>query len=167
VTQSNDTQTTQQPPSPDPALKRLDVLVGTWHMTGRESGPEGEIQGQLTFEWLDGGFFLVQHIDIDYIGRKIKGIELIGYGRDWMGTPSQDCTSHMFDNMGHAFTYIWDVSDDTLTIWGGARGSAAAFRGRFSDDGNTITGRWEWPGGGYEATMTRASGEALGSPQPA
>jgi hypothetical protein len=25
----------------------------------------------------------------------------------------------------------------------------------FSDDRNTFTGRWEWPGGGFEATMTR------------
>ena len=24
-----------------------------------------------------------------------------------------------------------------------------------ADDRNTITGRWKWPGGGYEATMTR------------
>jgi hypothetical protein len=24
-----------------------------------------------------------------------------------------------------------------------------------SSDGNTVVGRWEWQGGGYEATMTR------------
>jgi hypothetical protein len=26
-----------------------------------------------------------------------------------------------------------------------------------SDDRNTISGRWEWPGGGYEATMIRVN----------
>jgi hypothetical protein len=30
-----------------------------------------------------------------------------------------------------------------------------SFKGKFSDERNTITGRWERPGGDYEATMTR------------
>jgi hypothetical protein len=34
-------------------------------------------------------------------------------------------------------------------------GSPASFMGKFTDDRDTITGLWEWPGGGYEATMTR------------
>jgi hypothetical protein len=37
-------------------------------------------------------------------------------------------------------------------------GSSASFKGKFSDDdddGNTITGGWEWPEGGYDATVTR------------
>ena len=29
------------------------------------------------------------------------------------------------------------------------------FKGKFSDDGNTIIGRWEWPEGGYEIAITR------------
>lgn len=146
----------QQTPKPNPALKRLDKLVGTWDIKGRESGSYGEITGRLTFDWLDGGFFLVQHTDINYVGRKIKGIEIIGYEWEYgADAPGQDCTSHYFDNMGHSWKYIYDVGDDTMTIWGGERGSPAAFRGKFSDDRNTITGRWEWPGGGYKATMTR------------
>jgi hypothetical protein len=44
----------------------LDVMVGTWGVKGSESGPEGEIHGRLTFEWMDGGFYLIQHVDIDY-----------------------------------------------------------------------------------------------------
>ncbi|HEX2037537.1 MAG TPA: hypothetical protein VHS99_25455 [Chloroflexota bacterium] len=145
----------QAPPAPNPALRRLDVLVGTWDMKGRESGPEGEIHGRLVFEWLEGGYFLVQHFDIDHLGRRAKGIEIIGYGRDWGGQASEDCTSQMFDNTGNAFSYTWDVEEETITIWGGQRGSSAAFKGRFSDDRNTVTGAWEWPGGGYQATMTR------------
>jgi hypothetical protein len=143
--------TEQQSPAPDPRLKRLEVLVGTWHV----SGPT--IHGQVTFEWLEGGFFLVQHVDLNHSGHTIKAIEIIGYGRDWTGTPSQDCTSHLFDNAGNAFTYTWDVDDATLTIWGGERGSPAHFKGTFSDDRNTVTGAWEWPGGGYESTMTRVA----------
>src|SRR5438477_5957043 len=100
------TQAQQESPTPNPDLKNLDRLVGTWHVFGPE------IEGQVTYEWLEGGFFFVQHFDLDHNGHKIKGIEIIGYGRNWNGTSSEDCTSHMFDNEGNAFTYTWDISDD-------------------------------------------------------
>src|SRR5215207_4250237 len=67
--------------------------------------------------------------------------------------------SYFFSNEGPgpfgrvALEYVWEVGDDALTIWGGYVGSPASFQGKFSDDRDTITGRWEWPGGGYEATM--------------
>jgi hypothetical protein len=144
-------QTEQRPHMPNPALKSFDRLAGTWNV----SGPE--IQGQVRFEWLEGGFFFVQRFDLDHNGHKIKGMEIIGYGRSWDGMTTQDCTSHMFDNEGNAFTYTWDVSDDTRTIWGGERGSPDHFTGKFSDDGNTVAGAWEWPDGGYASTMTRVS----------
>jgi len=50
----------------------------------------------------------------------------------------------------------YEVDDETLTIWGGEKGSPAYYKGKWSDDGNTNTGAWHYPGGGgYEATMTR------------
>jgi len=49
---------TEKPRKPDPVLRRLDVLVGTWDIKGRESGMDGEINGQVTFEWMEGGFLL-------------------------------------------------------------------------------------------------------------
>lgn len=55
-----------------------------------------------------------------------------------------------------ALDYVYEVEGDALTIWAGERGSPAYYRGTFSDDGNTQTGRWVYPdGGGYESTMTR------------
>ena len=51
----------QNLPQPDPALRRLDRLVGTWTMEGNLVGSdEHNIQGQTTFRWLPGGFFLEQ-----------------------------------------------------------------------------------------------------------
>jgi hypothetical protein len=150
-------QTHQQSPEPNPALESLGVMVGTWDLKGRESGPEGEIHGRPTFEWMEGGFYLVQHVDIDYIGRRIVGTEYIGYDEE-----NDNLRSYFFSNEGPgpfgrvALEYVWEVSEDIFTIWGGEVGSPAAFKGKFSDDRNTITGRWEWPGGGYEATMIRA-----------
>lgn len=141
----------EQPHKPDSALRRLEVLVGTWKIEGRESGPDGEINGQVTFEWMEGGFFLVQHVDIDHKGQKIRGIEIIGYDDS-----ARTFTSHFFDNMGNISEYVWEVGRNTLTIWGGYVGSPARLKGKFSNDGNTFTGSWKWPGGGYTVTMTRA-----------
>jgi hypothetical protein len=55
------------------ALKQLgEALIGTWRLT---DGPEGEIR----FEWADGWFFLIQHVYIQVLGRRIKGTEIIGH----------------------------------------------------------------------------------------
>jgi hypothetical protein len=55
-------------PTPDPALKRLNRLLGTWSMKGHPIGSdEDSITGTTTFKWLqkeddDGtGFFLQLH----------------------------------------------------------------------------------------------------------
>jgi hypothetical protein len=70
----------QQPPQPDPALKRLEPLVGIWDITGRTLDSEDDnISGRLTFEWLPGGFFLQQRIEMDFAGLEIKSMDLIGY----------------------------------------------------------------------------------------
>ncbi len=146
----------EQPPAPDPRLRRLDRFAGTWTVEGREAAEYGEIRGTLAFEWMEGGYFLLQHVDLDHAGQPVKGIEVIGYGRDWEGRGPKDCTSHFFDNTGNHFEYIYEVGDDgAVTIWGGYVGSPAAFRGKFSEDGSIITGRWDWPGGGYDAVISR------------
>ena len=51
-----------------------------------------------------------------------------------------------------------DVEENTFMIWGGEKGSPAFFKGTFSPDGNTCTGAWVFPGGGYSTTMTRVTG---------
>ncbi len=50
---------------------------------------------------------------------------------------------------------MYELEGDTLTIWGGEKGSPAYYRGEFSAGGNTVTGAWVYPGGGgYDSTMT-------------
>lgn len=141
---ADETNDQQQPPQPNPALRSLDRLVGTWNV----SGPD--IHGQVTFEWMEGGFFLVQHVDLEHGGNKIKGTEYIGYDEE-----SKVLRTHYFDSAGSILEYTYELHDDTLTIWFGEKGSPAKFEGKFSDDGDTNTGGWTWPGGGYESTMTR------------
>lgn len=45
--------------------------------------------------------------------------------------------------------------ETTLTIWAGAKGSPAFYRGEFSPDGRSNTGTWAYPDGGYQSSMTR------------
>jgi hypothetical protein len=143
---------------PNQALRRLDFLVGEWRLEGRDAGSGDPITGRLRFDWMDGGFYLVQQVDIDYAGRPVHGIEYIGH-QESSGT----LRSYFFSNEGPgpfgdvAIEYVYEPEDDALTIWGGDVGSPAHFRGQITEDRSTITGRWEWPGGGYRATMRRMS----------
>ena len=51
-------------PPPDPELKRLDPLLGTWraedHSQDSVLGPGVPVTSVESFSWLDGGYFLVQ-----------------------------------------------------------------------------------------------------------
>lgn len=137
--------------APDPALKSLEKLVGTWTV----SGPD--IDGATRYEWLDGGFFLVQYFDFVHSGRKVKGLEVIGLERPFEKEASEDIKSRIYDNEGNTFGYVYEVTGETLTIWGGEKGSPAYYRGTWSEDGKTCAGAWVYPGGGYESTMRRSA----------
>jgi hypothetical protein len=83
-TKTNDNiQTQQQLPQPNPDLKGLDRLVGTWNTKGEIKaspyGPAGKIIGTDTYEWLPGGFFLVHRVDVRMGDQKNESIEIIGY----------------------------------------------------------------------------------------
>jgi hypothetical protein len=146
---ANDNTNTQQPPEPNPDLKNLDRLVGTWEVSGGA-------QGRVGFEWMEGGFFLIQHVDLEQYSQRIKGIEIIGHEQPFGSEPSEELKSRFYDNMGNTLDYVYELEGDTLTIWGGEKGSPAYYRGAFSEDGNTLSGHWHYPGGGgYESTSTR------------
>lgn len=131
----------------DKQLEALDRLVGTWRVTG---GSEGTV----TYRWLDGGFFLIQDIDLVQDGHAVKGVEMIGRERPFGGEPGEDVKSRYYGSQGETFDYVYEMAGDTLTIWGGEKGSPAYYRGTF--DGDSVTGAWVYPGGGgYESTMTR------------
>jgi len=55
MTDNSNVQVEDQTPQPDPALKALDVLIGTWDLKGRTlDSDEDNISGWNTFEWLPG-----------------------------------------------------------------------------------------------------------------
>ena len=145
---SNNERAASLPDHPNDALKSLRRLVGTWKIGG------SLFHGTVRFEWMEGGFFLVQHVDGEAGGRRIRGTEYIGFDED-----SKTLRSHYMDVHGANFTYTWEVEGDTLRTWFGERGSNNHFEGRFSEDGDSYSGAWQWPGGGYSATATRVKGK--------
>ena len=137
-------------PKPNPDLKNLDRLIGTWKQSG-------DVEGEITYEWAEGGFFLIQRVDLMQYGNKIKGIEIIGHESKFGAEPSAEIKSRFYSSLdGMTLDYVYEIEGDTLTIWGGEKGSPAYYKGTFSEDGNTLTGGWVYPGGGgYEAISTR------------
>jgi hypothetical protein len=154
----NDNAQPMQMPAPDPSLKRLEKLVGSWEMKGRTLGSkEDNVFGRNTFEWLPGGFFLKQTIELNFMGFKIQSLELIGYN------PSTKAfSSSVYSNLtGIPLPYQWDIQGNTLKI----SVEGANFKGTFSDDGNTLSGGWrpepgkEGPGNvAYDLSGTRVKG---------
>ncbi|GIK67430.1 MAG: hypothetical protein BroJett018_52240 [Chloroflexota bacterium] len=137
--------------TPNPDMQALNRLVGTWQLSG-------EAVGQVRYEWMSGGFFLIQHVEIHHGGHAINGMEVIGHERLFGAEESSpDIKSRFYDSEGNTLDYVYEIEGDTLTIWGGAKGSPAFYRGTFSADGNRVSGGWQWPGGGYSTTMTRLS----------
>jgi hypothetical protein len=143
----------QARPTPDPALERLNSLVGTWDLNGRPLGSNRDsISGTTTFKWLHDppgqSFFLQQDMEMDYDGQRIKSHELIGFD-----PKTNAFASLVFSNMAPApWPYVWDVRGDTLTIAIKQLPMDATFTGAFTTDGNSFSGGWR-PNPGADATI--------------
>jgi hypothetical protein len=138
-----------QGPRPDPALQRFEKFIGTWDMKGRTlNSAEDNVVGQATFEWLPGGFFLQQRIELNFIGMDLHSVELIRYDPETQSFPSL-----VYSNMSPMpLPYKWNVQDDTLTISVAYGPMDATFKGKFSKDGNRFSGGWR-PNPGADETI--------------
>src|SRR5687767_1288421 len=145
----------EQQPKPDLALKRLDVLIGTWDLKGRTlDSHEDNITGWNTFAWLPGGFFLKSTGEINFKGAMVQSLELIAYDPS-----TRTLTSNVYSNMdGNALPYSWDVQGNTVTH----SDKTSRYTGTLSEDGKTLSGGWrpkegeqESPENSYDAVMRR------------
>ncbi|MEU4783022.1 hypothetical protein AB0F97_00325 [Nocardiopsis alba] len=76
--------------------------------------------------------------------------EAISTARSW---PATSITA----KLANTLDYVYELTGDRLTIWGGTKGSPPYFQGTFDAAGSTLAGAWTYPGGGgYASTMTRA-----------
>lgn len=135
-------------PKPNLDLQSLNRLVGTWQLSG-------DTKGTVTYEWMAGGFFLIQHVDYTLHGHPVKCLEIIGHLQPFGEGPGADIRSRAYSSTGDTLDYVYEMGNDTLLIWGGEKGSPAYFKGQFSEDGQTNSGEWVYTGGRYQSVMTR------------
>lgn len=147
--QESSTYSGDQLPQPNPDLKGLQRLVGRWQASGG-------ITGEIRYEWMEGGFFLVQYVDLNHNGHPIKGMEFIGHFQSFGEEPSPEIRSRFYSFLdGMTLDYVYELEGEQLTIWGGYKGSPAYYQGNFSEDGETLSGAWVYPGGGGYSAITR------------
>jgi hypothetical protein len=142
---NNNARVADLPLTPHPKLRQLHHLVGTWRN-------EGGAPGSSTFRMGLGGHYLIQEFEATTPrGRRLSGIEYVTWDHD-----TRTLRSHLMADDGSNFTYTYQIDDDgTCWTWFGEKGSSNYFQGRLSADGKTITGRWQWPGGGFDTVSTR------------
>jgi hypothetical protein len=126
-------------------LQVLDKLVGTWKISG-------EADGEVTYEWLEGGFFLVLRGRMEREGKAYEYLGVIGYDRaPGAGKPADELTSRIYTSRGETLDYTSEADDENLTIWLGERA-----RRRSTAAGGARTGtRSRAPGNGRAAVTRR------------
>ncbi len=126
---------------PGPAHTRLAALVGRWRTEGETrataEAPAATIEALDTYEWLPGRFALLHTVDARVGEEHVEGAEIIG----WDAAREAYITQYFGSDGPNAYEATLAEEDDSL-VWS-MRSAADRFTGRFSDDGNTITGHWE------------------------
>jgi hypothetical protein len=126
---------------PNPALKNLEILVGEWDMeisaASFLSDPSAVLHGHASFEWLEGGDFLVARQ-----GSKAAGPP---YSTSIIGRDEtiETYTVLYFDDRGVSRIYQMSLEGGQWKQWRQAPGFFQRFTGSFSDDGDTINASWE------------------------
>jgi len=128
----------------NPALKDLEVLQGEWEMelsnTSFLPDPSATIKGNVSFDWLEGGAFLIMRMgDI----RSQGAIWLIN--RD---ESSSDYKVFYYDDRKVSRIYEMSFSDNVWKLWRHSPNFSQRFEGQISNDGNKILAKWEKSGDG-------------------
>ena len=123
---------------PNPALARFAVLIGLWRTEGFHSMIPGvTLRGQTSFEWAEGGAFVVMRSEIDD-AQVPNGVCFIGSDDD-LG----ELFMLYFDERGVSRKYDVSMRDNVFRFWR----DAPSFRQRFAftiiGDGSTMQGKGE------------------------
>jgi hypothetical protein len=113
----------------DPALAPFDALVGTWATEATHPIFDGVVPGSVTFEWLEGGRFVVQRSHYDH--------ELIPDAIAIIGAPEtgDGLVMEYFDSRGVRRTYGISLQDGVMRYWRDAPGFDQRFTATLGPDG--------------------------------
>ena len=125
----------------NPALDQLAPFIGEWdtEITSISSSedPSAVVRGHSSFAWLESGAFLIQHSEIS--ASEFPRSTAV------MGPDEEAGTYRMlyYDSRGVSRIYRMTFSGGIWTLWRDFPGFSQRFHGMFSEDGRTITARWE------------------------
>jgi len=115
---------------------RLTPLIGEWDVEGTlPIEPPMTVRGRTSFEWREGGRFVVQRWTVEHRDFP-DGIAILGEGEAGLA-------QHYFDSRGVARVYAMTITDEAWTLAREHPGFSQRFVGAFSGDGRVIDGRWE------------------------
>jgi hypothetical protein len=122
-------------------IEQLEPFIGKWTMEAEIPGAS-DVEATAVFEWVLGGTFLQERSEVAHPDAP-NGLCVVGLNADGDGY-----TQHYFDERGIARLYemtfedgIWEllrVKPDFTPL-----SFSQHYFGKFSDDGNSIEGRWE------------------------
>jgi hypothetical protein len=141
------------PMTTEPALQRLNRLVGNWTTEATHPASPGlVVHGTADMTWLEGERFLIHRARTDHPqfpdSISIVGIMDRDRAEDAPTTGSKLAAEprlcmHYFDSRGVFRVYDMGIEDGVWRIWRNAPGFFQRFTGTFARDGDTIDGRWE------------------------
>src|ERR1700733_7500850 len=119
-------------PKPAPEHKKLDTLAGSWVLEGdvkpSAMGPGGKITENEKCEWMEGGFFLVCHVDFKSAGSgNGSGLAVIGYS-----TVDKAYTYREFNSWGEFEDSRGTLDGETWTWTSDEKIGDAVMKGRFT-----------------------------------
>ena len=124
---------------PNKALEAFRVLVGTWNTVGTHPLVPGvTLHGRASFEWIEGGAFLIWRSEINDDPRFPSGLAVFGHDDDQEG-----CTMVYFDQRGVSRIIQTTLSGNVWKTWRNAPGFSQRMTATISADGNTIVGKGE------------------------
>ena len=106
-------------------------------MAGPPVAIRAVVRGRTTFEWLEGGGYLIQRAVMDDPVFP-RGVMVIG-----PDAAGERVVQHYFDSRGVARIYDVSFADGVLRLWRDGADFAQRYSGRLSADAMTIDGAWE------------------------
>lgn len=123
---------------PNLALQPWSALVGTWRTLGTHPlVPGTTFHGRTTFDWIEGGAFLVMRSEIDE--PEIPSAIAI-FGTD---DATGECSMLYFDERGVSRRYEASFRENVWKWWRNAPGLSQRFEGAIAADGNAIVSHGE------------------------
>jgi hypothetical protein len=119
----------------DPTLEPFDALIGTWASEATHPQVDEVVRGIVTFEWLEGGRFLIQRSRTDH--------ELFPDAISVIGAPEsgEGLVMEYFDSRGVRRTYSVSLAEGVLRIWRHHPGFDQRFSAALEPD--AFEGQWQ------------------------